>query len=222
MKLPTNIILLSKQLRYLNFFGSVPLWTIHVIFIYAIKPYIWYIHLSKEVVVTCGCEWLTMTCLYLHVPSSSDPVSSGGSNQLVAYFVCLTLLGLTRKSPSQPSTCIITTGIHSGMFGKHNGNTRIRHFDLLEMVWHQPQTSIITLMQLPRVVFWAKNETCNVRNQRYKIDYTGMYHFFYTSLKIFHNFKGIHHYIVNLWNFCVHSIIGCDQSMDNNLSTKTK
>ena len=30
---------------------------------------------------------------------------------------------------------------------KPNGNTRTWHFDLLEIAWHQPQTSIVTLMQ---------------------------------------------------------------------------
>ena len=34
----------------------------------------------------------------------------------------------------------------------HNGNICIRHFDLLEMDWHRPQTSIVTLMQLSGVV----------------------------------------------------------------------
>ena len=28
---------------------------------------------------------------------------------------------------------------------------------LLEMTWHQPQTSLVTLMQLWHVVLWTKN-----------------------------------------------------------------
>ena len=33
------------------------------------------------------------------------------------------------------------------VFGKHDENIRIGQFDLLEMAWHQPQTSIRNLMQ---------------------------------------------------------------------------
>ena len=51
-----------------------------------------------------------------------------------------------------------------GIFGKHWGNTRIRHFDLLEMAWHHPQTCIVTIIQYSRVVLWTKNVICNVRN----------------------------------------------------------
>ena len=40
------------------------------------------------------------TCRSVHVPSPRDPVPSGGGSQLVAYFICLTLLGQTRKSPA--------------------------------------------------------------------------------------------------------------------------
>ena len=43
------------------------------------------------------------------------------------------------------------------IFGKRNGNTRIWHFHLLDMAWHQPKTSIVTLMQLSLVVLWARN-----------------------------------------------------------------
>ena len=48
--------------------------------------------------------------------------------------------------------------------GKHNENTRIWQIDLSEMVLKQPQTNNVTLTQLSRVVLWAKNATCNVRN----------------------------------------------------------
>ena len=43
-----------------------------------------------------------------------------------------------------------------GMFGKYNGNTRIWHFDLQEMAWHQPQSNIVTSMQISCIALWAK------------------------------------------------------------------
>ena len=52
-------------------------------------------------------------------------------------------------------------GIHCrkkyGLFEKHNGNTRIWQFKLLEMAWFQPQTGIVALMQHSRVVLWTKD-----------------------------------------------------------------
>ena len=73
-------------------------------------------------------------------------------------------------------------------------------YDLLEMACHQPQTSNAALMQL----------TCSVMGvickSRYTIHCTGI-HLFDTSRKITHNFQSIYHYILNLWNFFVHSII---------------
>ena len=45
--------------------------------------------------------------------------------------------------------------------------------------------------------------------------------FFYTEPNISHNFQCINHCILNLWKFCVYSIIRkCDRSLDNNLSAK--
>ena len=38
----------------------------------------------------------------------------------------------------------------------HDGNPRIWHFDSLVMAWHQTQTSIASLTQLPRVVLWME------------------------------------------------------------------
>ena len=55
-------------------------------------------------------------------------------------------------------TCTIVK--RYGIFEKHNGNTRIWHFDLLEMARQQPQTSIITLMQLSCVMN-DRNAMCN-------------------------------------------------------------
>ena len=42
--------------------------------------------------------------------------------------------------------------------------TSIWHFDLLEVAWHQPQTSIMSLIQLSCVVLWTKNASCTVQN----------------------------------------------------------
>ena len=42
-----------------------------------------------------------------------------------------------------------------GISENHNGNTCIWHFDLLEMAWHHPQSSIVTLMKLSYVVLCA-------------------------------------------------------------------
>ena len=50
------------------------------------------------------------------------------------------------------------------IFRKHYRNTHIWHFDLLEMARHQTQTSIVTLMQLWRVVSSTTIAICNVRN----------------------------------------------------------
>ena len=50
-----------------------------------------------------------------------------------------------------------TTGKGYGIFWQHKGNTRIWHFNLLEMAWHQPQTSIVILMQIVCVMLWEKN-----------------------------------------------------------------
>ena len=90
-------------------------------------------------------------------------------------------------------------------FLKYSGNARICYFDLLEMAWHQPQT-------IKYCYFYATlacsviGEKCRICNVWYTVDCTGMY-LFYTSPKIPHNFQGIHHYIVNLWAVCVHSIV---------------
>ena len=39
-----------------------------------------------------------------------------------------------------------TTGQKFGIFGKYNRNSRIWHFDLLQMAWHQPQMDMVTLI----------------------------------------------------------------------------
>ena len=44
-------------------------------------------------------------------------------------------------------------------------------FVLLEVSWHEPQTSIVILMQLSYAVLRMKDVTCNVRNSTYKIFY---------------------------------------------------
>ena len=44
------------------------------------------------------------------------------------------------------------------------GNTRIWHFDLLEIAWHYPQASIVTLLQPSHVVLCAKSTIFNVQH----------------------------------------------------------
>ena len=97
-----------------------------------------------------------------------------------------------------------STGKSYGIFGKHNGNSRVWHFDLLEMAWHQPQTSIITFMQLPPVVLRVKNAIRNVLIQDTQKTVQECI-FFDTSPKISDNLQSIHH--VNLCKFCLHSPI---------------
>ena len=47
--------------------------------------------------------------------------------------------------------------IHKNMkYMDYNRNARIWQFDLYEMAWHQPHTSIATLMQLSSMVLWTK------------------------------------------------------------------
>ena len=60
-----------------------------------------------------------------------------------------------------------TNGKQYGIFGKHTGHIRIWLFDLFEMVSHQSQTGIVTLMQLSRLMLWTKNAICNFRKWRY-------------------------------------------------------
>ena len=38
---------------------------------------------------------------------------------------------------------------------KHNGSSRIWHFDLLKMAWHRPKRSIVSLMEFSRIVLSA-------------------------------------------------------------------
>ena len=70
-------------------------------------------------------------------------------------------------------------------------------FDLQEMDWYHPQTSIVTIMHPTHVVLWTKNAIGNVRNWRYKIQCTWMYHFFNDSPKMSHISQGIH--VITLW-----------------------
>ena len=70
-------------------------------------------------------------------------------------------------------------------------------FDLQEMDWFHPQTSIVTLMHPTHVVLWTKNAIGNVRNWRYKMQCIWMYHFFNDSPKMSHISQGIH--VITLW-----------------------
>ena len=67
---------------------------------------------------------------------------------------------------------IYTTGMKYEIPGKHNGNTRIGYLNLMEMTWHQLQTTIVTLMQLSRVVLLV--EICNLQCTKLKIQ-NGIY-----------------------------------------------
>ena len=55
---------------------------------------------------------------------------------------------------------------------------------LPEMAWHQPQASIVTLMQLSRVMSWTRIIICNVRNWSYTIKCKGMCHILILGLKL--------------------------------------
>ena len=48
------------------------------------------------------------------------------------------------------------TGSKYRIPGKHDGDTRTWHFKLLEMAWHQPQTGIVSLIQLSHVMSLKK------------------------------------------------------------------
>ena len=72
-------------------------------------------------------------------------------------------LGLVQK-PLLLTPINYTTRKKYGISGKHHRSTRIWYFDLLEMAWHQPLTSIVILMQFSLVMLWTKNAICNVRN----------------------------------------------------------
>ena len=63
-------------------------------------------------------------------------------------FITSKFIGLKSMENPIQSFSFIHYRQKCGILGKHNGNTRIRNFDLLEMAWHQPQTYIVTLLQL--------------------------------------------------------------------------
>ena len=54
----------------------------------------------------------------------------------------------------------------NGVCGSHRGNAFMKTFDWLQMAWHQPQTSIPTMMQLSCVMLRTKNEIFNAQNSR--------------------------------------------------------
>ena len=60
-------------------------------------------------------------------------------------------------------------------------------------------------MQLSRVVIWTKNAICNAPYQRYTIKFTGMCNLVILHIHS-HNSQSSHHYSVNLWIYCVHSV----------------
>ena len=98
-------------------------------------------------------------------------------------------------------------GQKNGISGKHIRNSRILHFDLLEMTWHQPQTIKYCEFDVT-LTCNVMDEKClqcpklKIHNRTYKI-----YYHLILRLIFFHSFLGIHYYIVNLWKICGHSII---------------
>ena len=102
-----------------------------------------------------------------------------------------------------------------GIFWMHNGNTRIWHFDLLQMAWRQQQASIVALMQLLHLATWAKKQF-----PEFKIHY-----WLYMNIQFFF-YPALHcEPMQNLYAFnnslrASHKI--CDRSVDNNLSAKIK
>ena len=101
---------------------------------------------------------------------------------------------------------IYTTGQKFRMFGKHNGYSRIWHFNFLQMAWHQSQMNMVTIMLLTCVVLWTTNGICNVQ-KKYIHRNLQKCITFNISPKISHSSQGIQHYMVNLWKYCVYSIV---------------
>ena len=103
--------------------------------------------------------------------------------------------------------------------------TRIWHFGWLRMAWHQQQTCIVTLMQLPHVVLLRESATCSVRYQRYWIECIGMCHFFMFHLKV-PRVSIVTLYINGILCMFNNSLLAsrkiCDRSPDTNLSNKPK
>ena len=98
------------------------------------------------------------------------------------------------------------------IFGKLNGSTRIWHFDLLEMAWHQLQTSIVTLIKLLRTKCVISNvQYFKIRNRIYRIvsililllKFSNISRVFITALWICGNFVCVQWFVTgvthNLW-----------------------
>ena len=60
------------------------------------------------------------------------------------------------------------------------------------MARHEPQTNIITLMRISRVVLWKKIQIAMSKIGEKQLDVQECV-IFYTSSKISRNFQGIHH-----------------------------
>ena len=61
-------------------------------------------------------------------------------------------------------------------------------------------------MQLLCVVLWTTNWICNVQKRDIHMNLQKCI-IFNISPKISHSFQGIQHYMVNLWKYCVYSIV---------------
>ena len=100
-------------------------------------------------------------CLVTVLPSHDTLLLRWSSPSLinVMFFVCSMKSRFIKTYTVPPKNEI------SGM---HNGNSRIWHFDLLEMAWHQPQTSIVSVMQISRVLLWMNNHLAMSNKSKYQ------------------------------------------------------
>ena len=72
---------------------------------------------------------------------------------LTSFEICLqnlefefSVIGITETWLTDSNSDLYTTGQKFGIFGKHNGISRIWHLNLLQMAWHQPQIKMVTIM----------------------------------------------------------------------------
>ena len=104
--------------------------------------------------------------------------------------------------PDFPYTTSKKYGIND-VFGKYSGNTWI--WLLICGNGLAPTTNKYCDFNAT-LMCSIMNENCNLQSSKSKIPnwMHKIVSFFYTLLKIPHNFYGNNHYVVNLWQFCVH------------------
>ena len=101
-------------------------------------------HYTDVIMITMASQITSLTIVYSTVYSGADQSKHQNSASLA--FVWGIHRGPVNSPHKWPVTwkmfpfddVIMTTGKMYAIFGKHNGSTRIWHFDLLEMAWHQP------------------------------------------------------------------------------------